>query len=121
MWSAKKSIIRIFGPSGGCRVTAAIMDAGQWHLGALTRGSGFTGLSPLATQAVPVIDMNGTVVKRWDGFNNTPAAARGRSAIRRPRPAPTTTRGTRRWPGAYRAGRRAFAPPRRLSVNRGFG
>jgi len=33
--------------------------------------SGFTVLSPLATQAVPVIDMNGTVVKRWDGFNNS--------------------------------------------------
>ena len=33
--------------------------------------SGFTVLSPLATQAVPVIDMNGTIVKRWDGFNNS--------------------------------------------------
>ena len=33
--------------------------------------SGFTVLSPLATQAVPVIDMNGTIVKRWEGFNNS--------------------------------------------------
>jgi hypothetical protein len=33
--------------------------------------SGFTVLSPLATPAVPVIDMNGTVVKQWDGFNNS--------------------------------------------------
>jgi hypothetical protein len=33
--------------------------------------SGFTVLSPLATQSVPVIDMNGTVVKQWDGFNNS--------------------------------------------------
>jgi hypothetical protein len=33
----------------------------------------------------------------------------------------TTTRGKRRWRGAHRAGWRAFAPPRRLSVNRGFG
>jgi Arylsulfotransferase (ASST) len=33
--------------------------------------SGYTVLSPLATQAVLVIDMNGTVVKRWDGFNNS--------------------------------------------------
>jgi hypothetical protein len=33
--------------------------------------SGFTVLSPLATQAVPVIDMNGAIVKRWDGFNNS--------------------------------------------------
>ena len=28
-------------------------------------------LSPLATQAVLVIDMNGNVVKRWDDFNNS--------------------------------------------------
>lgn len=33
--------------------------------------SGFTVLSPLQTQAVPVIDMNGKVVKQWDGFNNS--------------------------------------------------
>jgi hypothetical protein len=33
--------------------------------------SGFTVLSPLAMQAVPVIDMNGSIVKRWDGFNNS--------------------------------------------------
>ena len=33
--------------------------------------NGFTVLSPLQTQAVVVIDMNGTVVKRWDGFNNS--------------------------------------------------
>jgi hypothetical protein len=32
---------------------------------------GYTVLSPLATPAVLVIDMNGTVVKRWDGFNNS--------------------------------------------------
>src|SRR5215471_7546886 len=33
--------------------------------------SGFTVLSPLATQAGLVIDMNGAVVKRWEGFNNS--------------------------------------------------
>ena len=33
--------------------------------------NGFTVLSPLATPAVLVIDMNGNVVKRWDGFNNS--------------------------------------------------
>jgi hypothetical protein len=33
--------------------------------------NGYTVLSPLATQAVIVIDMNGNVVKRWDGFNNS--------------------------------------------------
>ena len=32
--------------------------------------SGYTVLSPLATQAVLVIDMNGNVVKRWDDYNN---------------------------------------------------
>src|SRR5688500_2204340 len=32
--------------------------------------NGFTVLSALQTQAVLVIDMNGTIVKRWDGFNN---------------------------------------------------
>jgi hypothetical protein len=33
--------------------------------------NGYTVLSPLATQAVLVIDMNGAVVKRWDGYNNS--------------------------------------------------
>jgi hypothetical protein len=33
--------------------------------------SGFTVLSPLQTQAVIVIDMNGNVVKQWDGFVNS--------------------------------------------------
>src|SRR5437763_181253 len=33
--------------------------------------NGFTVLSPLATEAVLVIDMNGNLVKRWDGFNNS--------------------------------------------------
>lgn len=31
--------------------------------------NGFTVLSPLETEAVIVIDMNGRVVKRWDGFS----------------------------------------------------
>jgi len=33
--------------------------------------SGFTVLSPLGTPAAIVIDMNGTVVKQWDGYNNS--------------------------------------------------
>jgi hypothetical protein len=33
--------------------------------------SGFTVLSPLGTQAVLVIDMNGNIVKRWEGYNNS--------------------------------------------------
>ena len=32
--------------------------------------NGYTVLSPLAAQSVLVIDMNGNVVKRWEGFNN---------------------------------------------------
>lgn len=33
--------------------------------------NGYTVLSPLATQAVIVIDMNGNIVKRWDGYVNS--------------------------------------------------
>jgi hypothetical protein len=33
--------------------------------------SGFTVLSPLGTPAAIVIDMNGTVVKQWEGYNNS--------------------------------------------------
>jgi hypothetical protein len=33
--------------------------------------NGFTVLSPLGTPAVLVIDMNGTVAKRWEDFNNS--------------------------------------------------
>jgi hypothetical protein len=33
--------------------------------------SGYTVLSPLATQAAVVIDMNGNVVKQWDGYVNS--------------------------------------------------
>lgn len=33
--------------------------------------NGYTVLSPLAAPSVPVIDMNGTVVKRWEGYNNS--------------------------------------------------
>ena len=33
--------------------------------------SGYTVLSPLGTEAVIVIDMNGNIVKRWDGYNDS--------------------------------------------------
>ena len=33
--------------------------------------SGYTVLSPLGEQAVVVIDMNGNVVKRWEGYVNS--------------------------------------------------
>jgi hypothetical protein len=33
--------------------------------------NGYTVLSPLGTQAVVVIDMNGNVVKQWEGYNNS--------------------------------------------------
>ena len=60
----------------GCVVTATLIAQTVFPTGTTIfdpdrTWSGFTVLSPLATQAVPVIDMNGTVVKRWDGFNNS--------------------------------------------------
>jgi Arylsulfotransferase (ASST) len=33
--------------------------------------NGYTVLSPLGTQAAVVIDMNGNIVKQWDGYNNS--------------------------------------------------
>jgi len=33
--------------------------------------NGYTVLSPLGTRAAVVIDMNGNVVKQWDGYNNS--------------------------------------------------
>jgi hypothetical protein len=33
--------------------------------------NGYTVLSPLGTQAAIVIDMNGNIVKSWDGYNNS--------------------------------------------------
>jgi hypothetical protein len=33
--------------------------------------NGYTVLSPLRTQAVIVVEMNGNVVKRWDGYVNS--------------------------------------------------
>src|SRR5581483_599048 len=33
--------------------------------------NGYTVLSPLGTQAATVIDMNGNVVKQWDGYNSS--------------------------------------------------
>src|SRR5579871_6424465 len=33
--------------------------------------NGFTVLSPLGTQAAVVIDMNGNVVKQWEGYNSS--------------------------------------------------
>lgn len=45
-------------------------------------------LSPLGTPAVLVIDMNGPVVKRWDGFNNSAGGLRAccRAAMWSPPP-----------------------------------
>src|SRR5690348_1121274 len=36
--------------------------------------NGYTVLSPLGTQAAIVIDMNGNIVKRWDGYNSSAGA-----------------------------------------------
>ena len=56
--------------------------------------NGYTVLSPLATQAVIVIDMNGNVVKRWDDFNNS-AGGPARVLAGRRRRSPRAARGRR--------------------------
>src|SRR4030095_7695327 len=62
----------------GLAVLSAVMQAGPSVFPTGTTiydpakaWSGFTVLSPLQGQAVLVIDMNGKVVKQWDGFNNS--------------------------------------------------
>ena len=54
--------------------------------------NGYTVLSPLGTQAVIVIDMNGNVVKRWEDYNNSAGG-----------------------PGAHISGRRRHGSERRAS------
>jgi hypothetical protein len=71
---------------GRTAACAAALVIGAWMLGRAAQSvyptgttiydperawSGFTVLSPLQTPAVVVIDMNGAVVKRWEGFNNS--------------------------------------------------
>src|SRR6185436_19460877 len=60
--------------------------------------SGYTVLSPLNTQAVIVIDMNGTVVKQWDGFINS---AGGPARV---------------FPGGFVMGANGANPPRQESL-----
>jgi hypothetical protein len=55
------SILAIAGPSVFPTGTTIYDPTRTWN--------GFTVLSPLGTQAAIVIDMNGNIVKRWDGYN----------------------------------------------------
>jgi Arylsulfotransferase (ASST) len=58
----------------GCAVSAAaqsVYPTGTTVYDPAKAWSGYTVLSPLGTQAVIVIDMNGNVVKQWDGYNNS--------------------------------------------------
>src|SRR5689334_7365844 len=60
---ALASAILLAGPSVFPTGTTIYDPARAWN--------GFTVLSPLGTEAAIVIDMNGNVVKRWEGFNNS--------------------------------------------------
>jgi hypothetical protein len=57
------AVVVLAGPSVFPTGTTIYEPARAW--------SGFTVLSPLATEAAIVIDMNGNVVKRWEGFNSS--------------------------------------------------
>lgn len=61
-------IAHAFVPVGGAQ---SIYPTGTTIYDPARSWNGYTVLSPLQTQAVLVIDMNGNVVKRWDGFNNS--------------------------------------------------
>jgi hypothetical protein len=52
-------------------VTQSVYPTGTTIYDPARAWNGYTVLSPLQTQAVIVIDMNGNVVKRWDGYNNS--------------------------------------------------
>ncbi len=57
------SVLVLAGPSVFPTGTTIFDPARTW--------SGFTVLSPLAGQTVIVLDMNGKIVKQWDGYNNS--------------------------------------------------
>jgi hypothetical protein len=60
---ALAAMIVLAGPSVFPTGTTIYDPARTWN--------GFTVLSPLGTQAAIVIDMNGNVVKQWDGYQNS--------------------------------------------------
>src|SRR5262245_15994889 len=58
----------------GCAISVAaqsVYPTGTTVYDPTRTWNGFTVLSPLGTQAVIVIDMNGNVVKQWDGYNDS--------------------------------------------------
>jgi hypothetical protein len=68
MWELAAVVAVIVGPA---IAAPTIYPTGVTIYDPALTWNGYTVLSPLATQAVIVIDMNGNVVKRWDDFNNS--------------------------------------------------
>jgi len=71
--SVKKSILSLAAVCA-CAITLAaqsVYPTGTTIYDPARAWSGYTVLSPLNTRAVVVIDMNGNVVKQWDGFVNS--------------------------------------------------
>lgn len=69
---------RFSGVAGGAVLAAALVvgaprvfPTGTTSYDPSRAWNGYTVLSPLGTQAALVIDMNGNVVKRWDGYNSS--------------------------------------------------
>ena len=72
---AAASAILLAGPSIFPTGTTTYRPDRAWN--------GFSVLSPLGTPAVIVIDMNGKIVKQWEGYNNSAGGpARGVSRRR---------------------------------------
>jgi hypothetical protein len=70
--SSRASVAAILGVVGTAALLAqSVFPTGTTIFDPDRAWSGFTVLSPLATQAAIVVDMNGAIVKRWDGFNNS--------------------------------------------------
>ena len=67
----KKLLLAIISGGGALLAAQTVYPTGTTLYEPGRTWSGFTVLSPLNTQAAIVIDMNGNVVKRWEGFVNS--------------------------------------------------
>ncbi len=56
---------------GAVRAAPTVYPTGTTIYDPSATWSGYTVLSPLGTQAVVVIDMNGTIIKRWEGYDDS--------------------------------------------------
>jgi hypothetical protein len=57
--------------AGSARAAPTVYPTGTTLYDPAHTWNGFTVIAALGTQAVLVIDMNGNLVKRWDGYNNS--------------------------------------------------